>query len=179
MTAILLRDSRSGLNSYVLPSEGKIYATTAKSARTRLFEIIDAGIADPFAGTKIMLVQLLRKPNHDFDGNNTIASFQSSHPHLIDHVRTGRSIDCDLNPESLVIDDYLEANRGWFVAKGAIVSGLYSTVLIDKLDFALALELVDIDDIIKTFKKKPPHVEIILTGHDYPSGLLTAGLEIR
>lgn len=183
ITATSLRTQRLGLgisrvNSQDSRIEGKIHVYDgagkgkSQAALGIVLRSIGLGIANPLVGSKVMLLRLLKGADRDFDEDGSIAVLQFAYPHLIDHVRTGRNLNRDLGESSLVIEDYIEANRGWHIAKGAIVSGLYSVVVIDELNPALSLGLIDIDDVIETLLSRPPHVEVISTGRNCPPQLL-------
>lgn len=122
--------------------------------------------------SRVMLVRLLKGPDRDFDEDRSIAVLQSGFPHLIDQVRSGRNLDFDLTSLDITANDLAEARRGWDAAKGAMMSGLYSVVVIDELNPALSLGLISLSDVIEAFKNRPAHVEVIATGRDCPSDLI-------
>ncbi len=120
--------------------------------------------------TRVLLLQFLKGPGRPYDEDGAIAALQQGFPHLIDQVRTGRAEF--FGPDEITRFDRQEAQRGWDVAKGAIVSGLYSVVVLDELSPVLDLGLLALDDVLRTLKNKPEHLEIIITGRGAPQGLL-------
>jgi cob(I)alamin adenosyltransferase len=60
--------------------------------------------------------------------------------------------------------DYVEAERGWEIARAAIASGLYKTIILDELNPTVDLELLPEEPIIQAFLRKPRDTEIIITG---------------
>jgi cob(I)alamin adenosyltransferase len=120
--------------------------------------------------TRVLLLRFLKGPERAYDEDAAIAALQQGFPHLIDQVRTGRAEFFDRH--EIVRFDRLEAQRGWDVAKGAIASGLYSVVVLDELNPLLDLGLLPIEEVIRTLKHKPEHMEIIATGRAAPPELL-------
>ncbi len=112
--------------------------------------------------TRVLLLRFLKGPERTYDEDAAIAALQQGFPHLIDQVRTGRAEFFGL--DNVTRYDKQEAQRGWAVAKGAIASSLYSVVVLDELNPVLDLGLLDIDEVVRTLKKKPQHMEIIVTG---------------
>jgi len=51
--------------------------------------------------------------------------------------------------------DYVEAERAWEIAKAAILSGLYKTIILDELNPTVDLELLPVESIHQTLLKKP------------------------
>ncbi|MGJ3251125.1 MAG: cob(I)yrinic acid a,c-diamide adenosyltransferase [Elainellaceae cyanobacterium] len=123
-----------------------------------------------FWQTRVLLLRFLKGPGRAYAEDAAIEALQRGFPHLIDQVRTGRSEF--FGAEDVTRFDRAEAQRGWDVAKGAIASGLYSVVVLDELNPVLDLGLLPVDDVVKTLRKKPEHLEIIATGRGAPQMLL-------
>ncbi|MFN3361642.1 MAG: cob(I)yrinic acid a,c-diamide adenosyltransferase [Pseudanabaenaceae cyanobacterium] len=120
--------------------------------------------------TRILLLRFLKGPGREYAEDAAIAALQQGFPHLIDHVRTGRSEYFDA---SAIIDfDREEAQRGWDIAKGALASGLYSVIVLDELNPVLDLGLLDTDRVVADLKRKPEFIEVIVTGRGAPAKLL-------
>lgn len=120
--------------------------------------------------TRVLLLRFLKGPGRPYDEDAAIEALRRAFPHLIDHVRTGRAEF--FGPDDITKFDRLEAERGWNAAKGAIASGLYSVLVLDELNPVLDLGLLAIEDIVKTLKNKPDHIEVIVTGRGAPRALL-------
>jgi cob(I)alamin adenosyltransferase len=45
-----------------------------------------------------------------------------------------------------------------------MLSGRYDLIVLDELNVAVAFKLVELDEVIKLIKDKPPEVELVLTG---------------
>lgn len=123
-----------------------------------------------FMESRVLLLRFLKGPGRTYDEDAAIDALQRGFPHLIDQVRTGRAEF--FGPEDITRFDRQEAQRGWDVAKGAIASGLYSVVVLDELNPVLDLGLLPIDEVVRTLKRKPDHLEIIATGRGAPRPLL-------
>jgi cob(I)alamin adenosyltransferase len=123
-----------------------------------------------FWQTRVLLLGFLKGPGRTYAEDAAIEALQRGFPHLIDQVRTGRAEF--FGPEDITRFDRAEAQRGWDVVKGAIASGLYSVVVLDELNPVLDLGLLNIDEVVKTLKNKPDHLEVIATGRGAPQALL-------
>lgn len=120
--------------------------------------------------TRILLLRFLKGPGRPYDEDAAIAALQKGFPHLIDQVRTGRAEY--FGPEAITKFDQAEAQRGWDIAKGAIASDLYSVVVLDEINPVLDLGLLSVEEVVRTLKNKPEHIEIIATGRAAPPDLL-------
>jgi cob(I)alamin adenosyltransferase len=120
--------------------------------------------------TRVLLLRFLKGPGRPYDEDAAIEALQRAFPHLIDQVRTGRGEF--FGSDEVTKFDRQEAQRGWDIAKGAIASGLYSVVVLDELNPVLDLGLLQMDDVIRTLKHKPDHLEVITTGRGTPQPLL-------
>ncbi len=120
--------------------------------------------------TRVLLLRFLKGPGRTYDEDAAIEALRRGFPHLIDQVRTGRAEF--FGAEEITRFDRAEAQRGWDVAKGAIVSGLYSVVVLDELNPVLDLGLLPVEEVVKTLKRKPDELEIIATGRGAPPALL-------
>ncbi len=120
--------------------------------------------------TRVLLLRFLKGPGRTYDEDASIQALQRAFPHLIDQVRTGRAEY--FGADEITKFDRQEAQRGWDVAKGAIASGLYSVVVMDELNPVLDLGLLPVDDVVKTLKRKPEHMEVIVTGRGAPQALV-------
>jgi cob(I)alamin adenosyltransferase len=130
---------------------------------------IGLGIGSTFQ-TRVLLLRFLKGPARTYDEDAAIEALQRAFPHLIDQVRTGRAEF--FNADEVTRFDRLEAQRGWDIAKGAIASGLYSVIVLDELNPVLDLGLLPVDEVVKTLKQKPDHLEIITTGRGTPQALM-------
>ena len=81
--------------------------------------------------------------------------------------------------------DVDKALEGWSICKEAIISDKYDLIVLDELNVALFMGLLEIDPIIEILKQKPRQTEIIITGRRAPeklieiADLVTEMLEIK
>jgi len=64
------------------------------------------------------------------------------------------------------IDDEKEIIRGWEIAKKAIQNNQYQLIILDEINIAIDLEIIDIDEVVDVLKNKPKNMEIVLTGRN-------------
>lgn len=75
------------------------------------------------------------------------------------------------NPEPEQVE---RAHEGFRVASEAIMSGEYHVVILDEVNVAMSFGLVDTSAVVDLLRKKPAHVEVILTGRDAPQAIVDA-----
>lgn len=120
--------------------------------------------------SRVLLLRFLKGPERSYDEDSAIEALQRGFPHLIDHVRTGRSEF--FNADQVTKSDITEAERGWNIAKGAISSSLYSVVVLDELNPVLDLGMLNIEEVVNSLQNRPEDLEIIITGRAAPSSLI-------
>ena len=156
--------SKGQLHIYDGEGKGKSQAALGVVLRT-----IGLGICEK-KQTRVLLLRFLKGPGRAYDEDAAIDALQRGFPHLIDHVRTGRSEF--FNESEVTKFDKAEAERGWNIAKGAIASALYSVVVLDELNPVLDLGMLDISDVVSTLEARPNGLEIIITGRAAPTPLV-------
>ena len=156
--------SQGQLHIYDGEGKGKSQAALGVVLRT-----IGLGICEK-KQSRVLLLRFLKGPERSYDEDAAIEALQRGFPHLIDHVRTGRS---EFFAEDQVTKfDIGEAERGWNVAKGAIASSLYSVVVLDELNPVLDLGMLDIKEVVDSLQNRPDGLEIIITGRAAPPSLV-------
>ncbi|GAB4302253.1 MAG: cob(I)yrinic acid a,c-diamide adenosyltransferase [Oscillatoriaceae cyanobacterium] len=130
---------------------------------------IGLGIDNP-QQSRVLLLRFLKGPERTYAEDAAIAALQQGFPHAIDQVRTGRAEY--FGADEITKFDRAEAQRGWDIAKGAILSDLYSVVVLDELNPVLDLGLLPVEEVVRTIRQKPEHLEIIATGRSTPPALL-------
>lgn len=65
-----------------------------------------------------------------------------------------------------------QAKAALETARQAIISGNHDLVVLDEVNVALDYHLIELDDVVRLIKDKPPHVELILTGRYADSRLI-------
>ncbi len=141
----------------VYTGEGKGKST---SALGKALQAIGKGISQD-QSHRVLIMQWL-KGGSGYTEDAAIAALQQSYPSLVDHQRCGRDAIVWRGQQQEI--DYVEAERGWEIARAAIASGLYKTIILDELNPTVDLELLPEEPIIQTFLRKPRDTEIIITG---------------
>ena len=67
---------------------------------------------------------------------------------------------------NITSDDKKAINEGWDVAKRAIENDEYQLIILDEMNIAISLGIVDVDEVVEVLKNKPDDMEIVLTGRD-------------
>jgi len=63
-------------------------------------------------------------------------------------------------------DDEKEIKRGWELAKHAIQNDEYQLIILDEINIAIDLKILDIDEVVEVLKNKPRSMEIVMTGRN-------------
>lgn len=63
-------------------------------------------------------------------------------------------------------DDEKEIKKGWEIAKKAILNNEYQLIILDEINIAIDLEILDVNDVLDVLKQKPLSMEIVLTGRN-------------
>lgn len=76
------------------------------------------------------------------------------------------------DPLNIKPEEKEQAKSGLAAARKAILSGSYDLVVLDEVNVALEYNLIELDEVVKLIKDKPPRVELILTGRYADNGLI-------
>jgi cob(I)alamin adenosyltransferase len=144
-----------GIEIYTGAGKGK-----STSALGKALKAIGRGINHP-GSTRVLIMQWL-KGGSGYTEDAAIAALQQSYPEVVDHQRCGRDAIVWRNSRQEL--DYVEAERGWEIAKCAIASGLYKTIILDELNPTVDLELLPVEPIVQALLRKPRDTEVIITG---------------
>lgn len=63
-------------------------------------------------------------------------------------------------------EDEKEIKRGWELAKNAIKNNDYQLIILDEINIAVDLKILDVDEVVEVIKNKPENMEIVLTGRN-------------
>jgi cob(I)alamin adenosyltransferase len=71
----------------------------------------------------------------------------------------------------------LDESRGravaaWALAAAAISSGEYQLVVLDEVTYPITYGWIELDDVIRTLRERPEHVNIVATGRNAPDALI-------
>ena len=145
----------SGIEIYTGNGKGK-----STSALGRALQAIGRGISKDLSH-RVLIMQWLKGGTGDTE-DAAIRALRESYPDLVDHQRCGRDAIVWRGKQQEI--DYVEAERGWELARAAIASGLYKTIILDELNPTVDLELLDVEPIVEALLRKPRDTEIIITG---------------
>lgn len=144
-----------GIEIYTGSGKGK-----STSALGKALQAIGRGISQD-QSHRVLIMQWL-KGGLGYTEDAAISAMQQSYPNLVDHQRCGRDAIVWRGQQQEI--DYVEAERGWEIARAAIASGLYKTIILDELNPTVDLELLPEEPIMQAFLRKPRDTEIIITG---------------
>ncbi|MBE9180730.1 cob(I)yrinic acid a,c-diamide adenosyltransferase [Oculatella sp. LEGE 06141] len=144
-----------GIEIYTGSGKGK-----STSALGKALQAIGKGISQD-KSHRVLIMQWL-KGGVGYTEDAAIAALHQSYPNLVDHQRCGRDAIVWRGQQQEL--DYVEAERGWEIARAAIASGLYKTIILDELNPTVDLELLPQHPIIQALLRKPRDTEIIITG---------------
>ena len=147
--------SRGGIEIYTGEGKGK-----STSALGKALQAIGKGISQD-KSHRVLILQWLKGGN-GYTEDAAIEALRESYPHLVDHLRSGRDAIVWRGQQQPI--DYVEAERAWEIAKAAILSGLYKTIILDELNPTVDLELLPVESIHQTLLKKPADTEVVITG---------------
>lgn len=147
--------SMTGIEIYTGAGKGK-----STSALGKALQAIGRGISQD-KSHRVLIMQWL-KGGRGYTEDAAIAALRQSYPDLVDHQRCGRDAIVWRGQQQEL--DYVEAERGWEIARAAIASGLYKTIILDELNPTVDLELLPEEPIVQSFLRKPRDTEVIITG---------------
>jgi cob(I)alamin adenosyltransferase len=144
-----------GIEIYTGAGKGK-----STSALGKALQAIGRGISQD-QSHRVLIIQWL-KGGTGYTEDAAIAALKQSYPHLVDHQRCGRDAIVWRGQQQEV--DYVEAERGWEIARAAIASGVYKTIILDELNPTVDLDLLEADPIVQALLRKPRDTSVIITG---------------
>ena len=91
---------------------------------------------------------------------------------LFDYIR--EDIECGTCRYCFLNDDIQKdyVSKAFKKTKEVVLSGNYHVVVLDEINVAMSLGLLDIESIKKLIDEKPSHVELILTGRNVPGSII-------
>ncbi|MGI6642645.1 MAG: cob(I)yrinic acid a,c-diamide adenosyltransferase [Bacillota bacterium] len=89
---------------------------------------------------------------------------------LLEIEQHGRDDFVDLaDPESMDRD---LAKKAMERAHEALMGGYYDLVVLDEVNVAVACGMVEVEDVLALMAKRPPHVDLVLTGRYCPESIM-------
>ncbi|AFY43695.1 P-loop NTPase family protein [Nostoc sp. PCC 7107] len=169
MVAQLESPSSNSILSLPNPVEGLVQVFT--SAHRNFFTTVMAqSLRIAGQGTSVLVVQFLK---------GGIGQGQDK------PIQLGQNLDwirCDL-PRCIDTPQLDEAENQalqklWQYTQNVVNEGKYSLVVLDELSLAINFGLIPEADVLEFLAKRPPHIDIILTGPEMPKSLLDVADQI-
>ncbi len=63
-------------------------------------------------------------------------------------------------------EDIKEIKKGWELAKKVIQNHQCQLLILDEINIAIDMEILDVDEVVEVLKNKPDEMEIVLTGRN-------------
>jgi cob(I)alamin adenosyltransferase len=152
---VQLEVGAGGIEIYTGAGKGK-----STSALGKALQAIGRGINQD-KSHRVLIMQWL-KGGKGYTEDAAIQALRQIYPSLVDHQRCGRDAIVWRGQQQEI--DYVEAERGWEIAKAAIASGMYKTIILDELNPTVDLELLPEEPIVQALLRKPKDTEVIITG---------------
>ena len=74
---------------------------------------------------------------------------------------------CGIMGDSYTFEEHrAKAQEALALSKAKLFSGTFNVVILDEINNAVALKLIDVSQVAKLIDQKPPHVHLVLTGRD-------------
>lgn len=77
-----------------------------------------------------------------------------------------------VNLRSPAPEDLALVKEAWDLARQVITAGEYDLVILDEINLVLTHNLVPLDEALEVLRKRPPRVEVVLTGRQAPPKLI-------
>jgi cob(I)alamin adenosyltransferase len=131
----------------------QVYTGEGKGKTTAAFGIALRMVG---AGGTVFVGQFLKgRPSGEIDAAQTFPRFtveQFGAPTFVPPTAARRRDDID------------KVLAGFARAREALTSGTYDLIILDEINVAVDLGLIDIDPVLELLAEKPEHTELILTG---------------
>ena len=106
------------------------------------------------------------------DPNYGELKFIREHMPMVEYHLCGRMNFVD--PKNPDPEDVRVAQEGFATACAAVSSGDFHIVVLDEINVAVTLGLIEVAEVLGMIATRPEHVEIVLTGRDVPRELFDA-----
>ncbi|WP_341525948.1 P-loop NTPase family protein [Nostoc sp. UHCC 0302] len=169
MVAQLETQSVNSALTLPYPVEGLVQVFTS-SHRNFFTSVMAQGLRIAGQGTPVLIVQFLK---------GGIRQGQER------PMQLGQNLDwirCDLprciDTPHLDDTEHQALQKLWQYTQQVVYEGKYSLVVLDELSLAINFGLIPETEVLAFLAKRPPHVDIILTGPEMPKSLLDVADQI-
>ena len=112
-------------------------------------------------GMKVCLIQFMKGDMYagEYDGIKMLAPY-------VEHHLTGKGF-CGIQGNPYPHSEHrVNAQEAIKLAKEKLLSGQFDIVILDEVNNALKLNLVDLSQVLDILDNKPPNMHLVLTGRD-------------
>jgi len=92
-------------------------------------------------------------------------------PHVELHVM-GKGFFRQTDDPEKFMEHRVKAQEAMVLAKDKILSGKYDILILDEINNAVSLKLVDLQQVLELIDSKPPLMHLVLTGRDADPGIV-------
>lgn len=101
------------------------------------------------------------------DNYGELISFKNLSPEISENLTIEQAgLDRIIYASNKNKNDENEILRGWEIAKKAIINNEYQLIILDEINIAIDLKIIDVDEVVEVLKNKPRNMEIVLTGRN-------------
>jgi cob(I)alamin adenosyltransferase len=143
--------------------EGLVQVFTA-AHRNFFTPVMAQALREAGQGAPVLIVQFLKG---------------GSHQGVDRPLRLSQHLDwfrCDLpyclEADRVKPDDIAAVQSLWLHTQAKVLEGYYELVVLDELSLAIAWGLISETEVLALLRKRPRHVEVMLTGPEMPKALL-------
>jgi len=77
-----------------------------------------------------------------------------------------------VNLRSPAPEDLARVQQAWALARQVLAKGSHDLVILDEINLALTHKLIPLEEALEALRRRPPGVEVVLTGRQAPPELL-------
>ena len=101
------------------------------------------------------------------DNYGELTSFTNLSPKMSKNLKIEQAgLDRIIYSDNKNNDDVRAIQEGFEKAKNAIINNEYNLIILDELNIAIDLNIIDVDEVVKVLKNKPNDMEVVLTGRN-------------
>lgn len=109
-----------------------------------------------------VLIVMFTKGGNDYGELNSFRTLAPSIQNNLTIIQAG--LDRIVYSDNQTEDDKKAIKDGWETVKKAIKNNEYNLIILDEANIAIALKILDVDEVVEVLKNKPEEMEIVLTG---------------
>lgn len=120
---------------------------------------------------KVLLI-MFTKGGNKYGELNSFRNLSKQISHNLTIYQAGT--DHIVYSDNITDEDRQTITDGWLKAKQAIINNEYHLIILDELNIAISLGIIDVDDVVETIKNKPYRMEIVITGRNANQKIIDA-----